>query len=172
MICESFLQIDVNKKTFPMAWAIAIEMEAIAPGKCTQLRGYSIIPCKPRECNGLNRPFCGICSTNAGAAMAIRMICIDQSLKNGPGYLLAGGSYRVGRSSRCSFIVNDLSVSRFHAELKAKETTVHLKDMGSRNGTFVDGVRIEEMEVPARPARPLRQSAVPAHGRGSKRSSV
>jgi pSer/pThr/pTyr-binding forkhead associated (FHA) protein len=79
--------------------------------------------------------------------MPIRMICIDNSLKNGPGYLLAGGSYRIGRSSRCSFIVSDLSVSRFHAELTAKDEVVHVKDMGSRNGTFVDGIRVEEAEV-------------------------
>lgn len=79
--------------------------------------------------------------------MPIRLICIDQSLKNGPGYLLAGGTYQIGRSSRCAFILSDLSVSRVHAEMIADEEMVRMKDMDSRNGTFVDGVRVEEAEV-------------------------
>jgi DNA-binding CsgD family transcriptional regulator len=82
-----------------------------------------------------------------GAIMSIRLICIDQSLKNGPGHLLAGGSYQIGRSSRCAFILGDLSVSRIHAEMIANVESVHVKDMASRNGTFVDGVRVEEAEV-------------------------
>jgi pSer/pThr/pTyr-binding forkhead associated (FHA) protein len=81
--------------------------------------------------------------------MPIRLICIDKALKNGPGYLTAGGSYRVGRSSRCAFIVSDLSVSRIHAVITACDNRLLVKDMGSRNGTFVDGVRIEEAEIQA-----------------------
>jgi pSer/pThr/pTyr-binding forkhead associated (FHA) protein len=79
--------------------------------------------------------------------MPIRMICVDQSLKNGPGYLVAGGNYRIGRSSRCAFILSDLSVSRFHAEITLDGETVVVKDMGSRNGTFVDGVRVQEAKL-------------------------
>jgi DNA-binding CsgD family transcriptional regulator len=79
--------------------------------------------------------------------MPIRMICVDHSLKNGPRYLTAGGSYQVGRSSRCAFIVGDLSVSRIHAEITASEEMLRVKDLDSRNGTFVDGVRIAEAEL-------------------------
>jgi pSer/pThr/pTyr-binding forkhead associated (FHA) protein len=81
--------------------------------------------------------------------MPIRMICIDHALKHGPGKLVAGGSYRIGRSSRCAFIVSDLSVSRVHAEITATDEIVLVKDMGSRNGTFIDGVRIEEAQLQA-----------------------
>jgi pSer/pThr/pTyr-binding forkhead associated (FHA) protein len=77
----------------------------------------------------------------------MRLICTDKSLVDGPEYLTEEGSYRVGRSSRCSFVVSDLSVSRFHAEVIVRKEKVRIKDLGSRNGTFVDGARIEEAEV-------------------------
>ena len=79
--------------------------------------------------------------------MRMRMICTDNSLVEGPGYLAAGESYQVGRSSRCAFIVSDLSVSRFHAEVIVTAECVRVKDLKSRNGTFVDGKRVQELEV-------------------------
>jgi DNA-binding CsgD family transcriptional regulator len=79
--------------------------------------------------------------------MTLRMICTDESLLNGPGYLIAGESYQVGRSSRCSFVVSDRSVSRFHAEVTVSKENVQIRDLDSRNGTYVDGVRIKEMDV-------------------------
>jgi DNA-binding CsgD family transcriptional regulator len=86
--------------------------------------------------------------------MLLRMICTDETLVNGPGYLVAGERYRIGRSSSCAFVVGDLSVSRYHAEVTAHAEIVHVKDMGSRNGTFVNDVRIEEAEV--RPGQVVR----------------
>jgi pSer/pThr/pTyr-binding forkhead associated (FHA) protein len=79
--------------------------------------------------------------------MNMRMICIGESLLDGPGYLIFGESYRVGRSSHCSFVVSDLSVSRYHAEVTVNLEKVRVKDLGSRNGTYVDGVRVNEVEL-------------------------
>lgn len=79
--------------------------------------------------------------------MRLRMICKDKSLVDGPGYLAAGESYRIGRSSSCSFVVSDLSVSRYHAEVLVTDDGVRVRDLKSRNGTFVDGVRVEEGEL-------------------------
>ncbi len=87
--------------------------------------------------------------------MLLRMICTDETLVNGPGYLVAGESYRVGRSSSCAFVVGDLSVSRYHAEVTARDLIVQVKDMGSRNGTFVDGVRVEQ-EAEVQPGQVVR----------------
>jgi DNA-binding CsgD family transcriptional regulator len=72
---------------------------------------------------------------------------MDKSLVDGPEHLAEEGSYRVGRSSQCSFVISDLSVSRFHAQVIVQKERVRIKDLGSRNGTFVDGARIEEAEV-------------------------
>jgi DNA-binding CsgD family transcriptional regulator len=77
----------------------------------------------------------------------LRVVCTDQSLVKGPGYLVDQELYCIGRSSRCEFMLSDLSVSRFHAELTAADDRVIVKDLKSRNGTFLDGIRVEEAEI-------------------------
>ena len=48
---------------------------------------------------------------------------------------------RVGRNHDSALIVLSSSVSREHAELEQTETGWVVRDLGSRNGTFVNGVR-------------------------------
>jgi hypothetical protein len=48
----------------------------------------------------------------------------------------------IGRAPGCQFVVTDLSVSRLHAELRRAESTWLLSDLGSMNGTLVNGHRI------------------------------
>jgi uncharacterized RDD family membrane protein YckC len=48
----------------------------------------------------------------------------------------------VGRSRRCDVAINDPSVSRKHVFLTVGEGKVHLQDLGSSNGTFVNGERV------------------------------
>ncbi len=79
--------------------------------------------------------------------MLLRLICTDGSLEDGPGYLAAGEVYPIGRSSRSAFVVNDLSVSRRHAEVIAAKSSVTIKDLGSRNGTFIERLRIDLAEA-------------------------
>jgi DNA-binding CsgD family transcriptional regulator len=79
--------------------------------------------------------------------MRMRMICADQSLIDGPGYLMPGECHRLGRSSRCSFVLDDLSVSRVHAEMTVRDDTLVIKDLDSRNGTFFNGTKVAEVEL-------------------------
>ncbi len=79
--------------------------------------------------------------------MNLQMICIDRSYYSLPGHLASGKLYRVGRSSDCDFVLKDKSVSRYHAEVTVNEDRIFVKDLGSRNGTFVEDCRIEEAEV-------------------------
>jgi hypothetical protein len=54
----------------------------------------------------------------------------------------------VGRAPSCDCLVPEESVSRRHAELRRQGERWVLRDLGSRNGTRVNGVRvIEEVEV-------------------------
>jgi DNA-binding CsgD family transcriptional regulator len=76
--------------------------------------------------------------------MLLRIVCTDGTIFTGTGILTAGETHRVGRSRTCTFVVKDLSVSRFHAEVIVDDDGVFVKDLGSRNGTFVDGTRITE----------------------------
>ena len=48
----------------------------------------------------------------------------------------------VGRSQRADIAVDDDGVSRSHARLRREGEAVWLEDLGSRNGTFVNGVRV------------------------------
>jgi DNA-binding CsgD family transcriptional regulator len=58
--------------------------------------------------------------------------------------LRPGLSYVVGRSSKCDIILADIAISRQHADLAAGVGFVTVRDLGSRNGTFVDGQPILE----------------------------
>jgi DNA-binding CsgD family transcriptional regulator len=53
----------------------------------------------------------------------------------------------LGRSSACDFVVEHASVSRRHARCCVGETGLVITDLGSHNGTFVDGQRIAEARV-------------------------
>lgn len=50
---------------------------------------------------------------------------------------------RVGRGTDCDIILVDPLCSRVHAELQREEDGWWLRDAGSRNGTFLNGQRIE-----------------------------
>jgi len=49
----------------------------------------------------------------------------------------------LGRSSECDLVVDDVSISRRHAELRLVNRGLEIADLGSRNGTFVGDSRIE-----------------------------
>ncbi len=53
-----------------------------------------------------------------------------------------GDEVVLGRSSECDLVVPDQSVSRQHARLFRNESGWWVQDLGSRNGTVVDTVRI------------------------------
>jgi DNA-binding NtrC family response regulator len=61
-----------------------------------------------------------------------------------PSFLrLERGSCVVGSGSRASLVIDSPTVSRAHAELTLVPEGVHVKDLGSRNGTFYLGQRID-----------------------------
>lgn len=50
----------------------------------------------------------------------------------------------VGRHPRSGIVLNDVTVSRLHAELDYDDGRFRLRDRESRNGTYVNDVRVEE----------------------------
>ena len=54
------------------------------------------------------------------------------------------GSIVLGQSPACGLVVPDPKVSRKHCELRVTEQGVLLRDLGSKNGTFINDVRITE----------------------------
>jgi sigma-B regulation protein RsbU (phosphoserine phosphatase) len=57
---------------------------------------------------------------------------------------LVGPSVSIGRSSECSIPIKDRYLSRRHAEIIAKDGEWTLKDLGSANGTYLNGTRVEQ----------------------------
>jgi predicted component of type VI protein secretion system len=60
----------------------------------------------------------------------------------------AGAGMTLGRSRECDCVIWEPTVSRRHAELRGDGGRWLLRDLGSRNGTRVNGLRVlEETEV-------------------------
>ena len=72
--------------------------------------------------------------------MPIRLTAVDgdQTIELRP-----GASLVVGRAPSSDAPVVDSTVSRRHAELVAAERGAEVRDLGSSNGTFVNGARVE-----------------------------
>ena len=52
-------------------------------------------------------------------------------------------SIKIGRNEDCDVTIDNLGISRYHAEILEKEGFYVLRDLKSNNGTFVNGRRIE-----------------------------
>jgi two-component system response regulator GlrR len=50
----------------------------------------------------------------------------------------------VGSDPANELVIDDRTVSRFHCEIRVDEEGARVTDLGSRNGTIVDGVRVQE----------------------------
>ena len=66
-----------------------------------------------------------------------------QSFQPGEGRTL------IGRSPECDVFLDDVTVSRRHAELQRAGETFTIRDLGSLNGTFVNRNRIESVDLAA-----------------------
>jgi two-component system, NtrC family, response regulator GlrR len=53
----------------------------------------------------------------------------------------------LGSAPHCDVILADQAVSRVHAEIEPRDEGVWIRDLNSRNGTFVEGVRVESASV-------------------------
>ena len=60
---------------------------------------------------------------------------------------LEGAAVSIGRASDCSIPIKDRYLSRKHAEIIAVGNTWVLKDLGSANGTYLNGSRVERDEA-------------------------
>ena len=58
-----------------------------------------------------------------------------------------GAVKTIGRSPGAEFIVDAALVSRLHCQLTATADALHVKDLGSTNGTFVNGTRIQAAQL-------------------------
>ncbi len=53
----------------------------------------------------------------------------------------------IGRSSKCDLVINSVKVSREHAIITRERGEFFIEDLGSANGTWYKGERIEKMKI-------------------------
>ena len=71
-----------------------------------------------------------------------RVFTISQGNQAGLSADLAGGVIMIGRSADCQLILDDDYVSTRHARVVGAPTGIYVEDLGSTNGTYVNGQRI------------------------------
>ncbi|HYK96405.1 MAG TPA: FhaA domain-containing protein [Candidatus Dormibacteraeota bacterium] len=62
---------------------------------------------------------------------------------------VSGAPIRIGRAPECELVLKDSKVSRRHARLHARNGVLVLTDLGSTNGTRVNGHRVTELVLGA-----------------------
>jgi adenylate cyclase len=76
--------------------------------------------------------------------MALRLLSSDGSLNHD---LPEGPPLIVGRAPTCEVPIYDPTISRRHAELLPSGERLRIRDLGSSNGTFHNGAKIEDVTV-------------------------
>lgn len=61
---------------------------------------------------------------------------------DGQRYSINSGSIVLGRSSDADILIDDTGVSRRHLEIRSLDGRIHAVDLGSTNGSYVNGQRV------------------------------
>ncbi|MGV8885045.1 MAG: FHA domain-containing protein [Microbacteriaceae bacterium] len=80
-----------------------------------------------------------IAALPSGSALLI----VRRGPTSGARFLLDGNVTTVGRHPDADIFLDDVTVSRRHAEFLREGTSFQVKDLGSLNGTYLDGERID-----------------------------
>ena len=81
-------------------------------------------------------------------------LVINPGTKDSRVFDLAPGVYRVGRSAGNEIRIADPSISNSHAQVLVRGSEVAIRDAGSTNGTFINGVPVKQAAL--QPGQALR----------------
>jgi pSer/pThr/pTyr-binding forkhead associated (FHA) protein len=85
----------------------------------------------------------GAALVKAGGGWSLRA---DSGIEKGQ-IIPISGLMEVGRALECDISILEPSLSRKHAELEIRNGELVLTDLGSSNGTYVNGLKIEEIRL-------------------------
>ena len=86
-------------------------------------------------------------AAGVGAGEAVRGV--RRGMNEGTSYLLTGDVVTAGREPDSDLFLDDVTVSRRHADMRRMADGWLLRDVGSLNGTYVNRQRIEEVALVA-----------------------
>jgi pSer/pThr/pTyr-binding forkhead associated (FHA) protein len=75
------------------------------------------------------------------------VLVVKRGADSGSRYVLEGDVTSVGRHPDSDIFLDDITVSRRHAEFRRSDGSYHLRDVGSLNGTYVNRERIDDVEL-------------------------
>jgi len=70
------------------------------------------------------------------------LIPIEQNSDN---YFLIDKTFSIGRGKDNDYIINDSTVSTYHAKIHYKNEDIYIEDLHSTNGTYLDGIKLEPL---------------------------
>lgn|GEM_PF-752788 len=76
-------------------------------------------------------------------------LVVERGPSAGLAYVLGDGQTTTGRSEDSDIFLGDVTVSRQHARFMVDETGLRLEDLGSTNGTYVNGERRDSIQLEA-----------------------
>lgn len=83
-------------------------------------------------------------AASGGGELVPAVIVLAGSHSIGKTYRLEVGEMMIGRSYDCQIWLDDEGVSRHHAKFVIDGQKIDLVDLGSKNGTYVNGDRVEQ----------------------------
>jgi len=115
--------------------------------------------------NALDSNFCSVCglalperdegdhtATHPAIVVAdlpdeMGMVVITSGPAAGSRYAISGQVTMLGRHPDSTVFLDDVTVSRRHAEIRADAGRYVISDVGSLNGTYVNGSRVDSVEL-------------------------
>jgi pSer/pThr/pTyr-binding forkhead associated (FHA) protein len=95
------------------------------------------------------------------AVLPLASLLIRSGALKGRRLHLRSTQVTVGRADSCDIVLPESSVSTAHAKLQRREGVWVISDLGSTNGTLVDGERVHD-EVPLSPGASIKLGEVMA----------
>lgn len=80
---------------------------------------------------------------NPSAQFVARLV-IEQGPEPGHSFTLGSAPQTIGRSANNGIVINDAEISRRHAQITPKSDGYVLEDLGSTNGSFINGMRLNQ----------------------------
>jgi len=117
-------------------WAEITPPKVPAPDARAEMAAAGISPKAPKGAKSPKEP-----KTKGRRRAATQLLIIEPAQMRGHAYPMAP-QLTVGRSATCQITIDDTFVSQVHARIDQRDAEVVVEDLGSTNGTFVNGNRL------------------------------